>query len=281
MNYRRDYGCFIRLRERLFSDNEKILLSDELEYGMAIHNAKILRDYKLDEKNYALKITADGGVLLAIRSGDYPMALAGSPAGVDELVLEIDRRGLVFTDILGASDITAAFIAGNKTGASDITAAFIAGYQKVHPIRFKKAVSMEIMAFEGEGKFCAEVAPVSAADVDTVAGFVRGFYRECFDEEVSPQSAREQAERMIPRMLGYYADGRLAAIARPSRETNRYINISNVYTDPGYRGRGYMQVLILHVCKLIQDAGKTPSLYVDVANPISSRVYKKVGFRSI
>src|SRR5690606_1255471 len=93
-------------------DNEKILLSDELEYGMAIHNAKILRDYKLDEKNYALKITADGGVLLAIRSGDYPMALAGSPAGVDELVLEIDRRGLVFTDILGASDITAAFIAG-------------------------------------------------------------------------------------------------------------------------------------------------------------------------
>ncbi|GEM_PF-4127395 len=66
------------------------------------------------------------------------------------------------------------------------------------------------MAFEGEGKFCAEVAPVSAADVDTVAGFVRGFYRECFDEEVSPQSAREQAERMIPRMLGYYADGRLA-----------------------------------------------------------------------
>ncbi|MGB4537341.1 MAG: GNAT family N-acetyltransferase [Bacilli bacterium] len=68
---------------------------------------------------------------------------------------------------------------------------------------------------------------------------------------------------------------------RPSRETNRYINISNVYTDPGYRGRGYMQALILHVCKLIQDAGKTPSLYVDVANPISSRVYKKVGFRSI
>lgn len=255
-----DYG------KDFFSDNEKILLCDELEYGMAIHNAKILRDYKLDEKNYALKITADGGVLLAIRSGDYPMALAGSPAGVDELVSEIDRRGLVFTDILGASDITAAFIAG---------------YQKVHPIRFKKAVSMEIMAFEGEGKFCAEVAPVSAADVDTVAGFVRGFYRECFDEEVSPQSAREQAERMIPRMLGYYADGRLAAIARPSRETNRYINISNVYTDPGYRGRGYMQALILHVCKLIKDAGKTPSLYVDVANPISSRVYKKVGFRSI
>ncbi|MFA7528896.1 MAG: hypothetical protein WCZ85_01515 [Bacilli bacterium] len=100
-----DYG------KDFFSDNEKILLSDELEYGMAIHNAKILRDYKLDEKNYALKITADGGVLLAIRSGDYPMALAGSPAGVDELVLEIDRRGLVFTDILGASDITAAFIA--------------------------------------------------------------------------------------------------------------------------------------------------------------------------
>ena len=200
--------------------------------------------------------------MLAIRSGDYPMALAGSPAGVDELVLEIDRRGLVFTDILGASDITAAFIAG---------------YQKVHPIRFKKAVSMEIMAFEDEGKFCAEVAPVSAADVDTVAGFVRGFYRECFDEEVSPQSAREQAERMIPRMLGYYADGRLAAIARPSRETNRYINISNVYTDPATAAA---DICSTSRVQIDSGRGKTPSLYVDVANPISSRVYK-VGFRSI
>ncbi len=122
---------------------------------MTIHIAKLLHDYKLDEKNYAMKITADGGVLLAIRSDDHPMALAGSPAGVDEFVSEIDRRGLVFTDILGASDITAAF--------------------KVHPVRFKKAVSMEIMAFEGEGNFCAEVAPVSTADVDTVATLFAGF----------------------------------------------------------------------------------------------------------
>ncbi len=84
---------------------------------------------------------------------------------------------------------------------------------------------------------------------------------------------------MIPRMLGYYVAGRLAAIARPSRETNRYINIS-IYTDSGYRGRGCMQTLILHVCKLIRNAGKTPSLYVDVANSIRFRVYKKVGFKA-
>ncbi|HHZ18488.1 MAG TPA: GNAT family N-acetyltransferase [Acholeplasmataceae bacterium] len=245
------------------SANQAILFANEIEYGMAIHNAKILFDRELDESSYAIRVDDGGGVLLAIRSATYPLVLVGNPAGISGLVSAIDANGLVFSEILGTAEITSAFIAT---------------YEKSHPVVFKLAMAMDIMVFNGEGRLCANAKPCSAADLETMGRFAMGFNQECFGTEIAPEAALKTAEQLLARAFGYYHEGKLVAIVNVGRETDHYATIRFAYTDPAYRGRGFMQALVTHACRLIQDEGKTPTLNVDVANSISNHVYRKIGF---
>lgn len=55
--------------------------------------------------------------------------------------------------------------------------------------------------------------------------------------------------------------------------------ITQVYTQPGFRGRGYAQTLIYKMCReFFRDGYSFVTLFVDKTNPISNRVYEKVGF---
>jgi predicted GNAT family acetyltransferase len=58
--------------------------------------------------------------------------------------------------------------------------------------------------------------------------------------------------------------------------------ISQVYTPPALRGRGYAGSVVAAVVERIFAEGRdTACLYTDMRNPFSNRCYAKIGFRPV
>lgn len=60
------------------------------------------------------------------------------------------------------------------------------------------------------------------------------------------------------------------------------VRVGPVYTPPDYRGRGYASALVAHASRHALDAGATTcSLYTDLANPTSNKIYEALGYDGV
>lgn len=67
-----------------------------------------------------------------------------------------------------------------------------------------------------------------------------------------------------------------------SRECPHGSSVNFVYTPPEKRGKAYAQTNAANLCRMILASGKGfCTLFVDKANPVSNRVYCKIGFRAV
>ena len=71
-------------------------------------------------------------------------------------------------------------------------------------------------------------------------------------------------------------------MAAITRETPGSANISWVYTPEGRRGRGYASAIVAQLSQQTLDRGKSfCTLYTDMANPTSNKIYQAIGYRRI
>lgn len=64
--------------------------------------------------------------------------------------------------------------------------------------------------------------------------------------------------------------------------TPRGIRIGYVYTPPAFRGRGYASALVSELSRHLLAQGRDFCfLYVDRANPVSSAIYRRLGYRAV
>jgi predicted GNAT family acetyltransferase len=57
--------------------------------------------------------------------------------------------------------------------------------------------------------------------------------------------------------------------------------IGPVYTPARQRGRGYAGAAVAQVSQLILDEGARPCLFTDQANPVSNRIYQRIGYEPV
>ena len=102
-------------------------------------------------------------------------------------------------------------------------------------------------------------------------------------EKADLEGARQRNQERIQKgetLVLELPGGELASMAHTSRETERGIAISGVYTPPEHRGHGYCQATVGALCREQLARGKDYcTLFVDRRNPVSNRVYRKIGFR--
>ena len=119
-------------------------------------------------------------------------------------------------------------------------------------------------------------------DLETICQWVHAFYREALHEEADPEGVRQRNRERIQKgetLVLELPGGVLASMAHTSRETGRGVAISGVYTPPEHRGRGYCQATVGALCREQLARGKSYcTLFVDKRNPVSNRVYRKIGF---
>jgi hypothetical protein len=82
--------------------------------------------------------------------------------------------------------------------------------------------------------------------------------------------------------LFLWDDGQPVSMAMKTRPTRKGISITAVYTPPELRNKGYATACVGALSQLLLDAGwEFCALFADLANPISNRLYQRIGYKKV
>jgi predicted GNAT family acetyltransferase len=111
-------------------------------------------------------------------------------------------------------------------------------------------------------------------------------YQFCIDinEPMSKEDAEVKAKDLIERgrVYGWEVDGEIGSMANASRPTKTNITVNFVFTPLSERKKGYASSCVSAVTELMLNNGyKTTSLYTDLDNPTSNKIYMEIGYKPI
>lgn len=127
-----------------------------------------------------------------------------------------------------------------------------------------------------------QVRPATMDELDALTNWMCAFMEEALHEPADWNVRREACRKRIEdgsRWVLEAPDGTLLSTVSTSRRMAHSIGITAVYTSPEHRGKGYCQFAVASLCRKMLAAGfEACTLFVDKKNPVSNRVYKKIGF---
>ncbi|MGG3471090.1 GNAT family N-acetyltransferase [Neobacillus pocheonensis] len=111
-------------------------------------------------------------------------------------------------------------------------------------------------------------------------------YQFCYEtnQPISLEEADKKAELMINKgnFVAWVVNGELVSMAYATRPTQNNITISYVYTPISERKKGYASDCVSAFTQSLLDRGyKTTSLYTDLSNPTSNKIYIQIGYEAI
>ncbi len=170
------------------------------------------------------------------------------------------------------------------TADTALCKAFFSAFQKPYTV----STSMGLMVLKKLTEPPAlpgKVRKAALSELDTATGWARAFTREALREESDETEVREKFRGFIESGKLYLMtapQGQPVSMAVSNRDLAHGAGISWVYTPPEFRGKGYCQTTVAAVCREKLRSGKDYcTLFVDMKNPISNRVYSKIGFQII
>jgi uncharacterized protein len=110
------------------------------------------------------------------------------------------------------------------------------------------------------------------------------FFRESMqDAPIGDEQVRENAARGVEAGdLFVWENDNLVTMAMRNRPTPNGIAISYVYTPPDQRRKGYASACVAALSQLLLDSGwKMCSLFTDLQNPSSNRIYMNIGYKPV
>ena len=119
-----------------------------------------------------------------------------------------------------------------------------------------------------------------ASDEAVLASWVAAFGAETgFAIEAPEDFARS---RIVARRASVYeTSGELVSMACIGGHARGLCRVGPVYTPPERRGRGYAAALVAWVTRGILERGEQACLFAEADNPVSNRVYLRLGYREI
>jgi predicted GNAT family acetyltransferase len=242
--------------------------------GVCNRVAKDLHEYGAGDP-WFLTLEEDGEVTaIALRTPPFEVlvaAFAGDPLQIAErLVAEI---GSVFDKIPGV------------VGEPEIANPAAHAWCGTHGIRIKHTMQQRVYSLSA-----VEPIPTSPgrlrqaveADTEIVIEWMAGFQKDTFGHVEDPRTA-DRVAKMLARGDAYlWEDGEPVSIAAKTRPAGDSITIGMVYTPPDLRNRRYASSCVAALCKLLLESGyRHCSLYTDLSNPTSNKIYKRIGFTEV
>jgi predicted GNAT family acetyltransferase len=126
------------------------------------------------------------------------------------------------------------------------------------------------------------VRPVWQADADQLVEWMMALFDEAVQHDPRPIRERLQGGMAAGYFFFWIVNEQPVSMAAIARRTRNLAAISNVYTPPDLRGRGYAGSVTAAVSERIFREGKNAvCLYTDMRNAISNRCYAKIGFKPV
>lgn len=120
------------------------------------------------------------------------------------------------------------------------------------------------------------------ADTDLLTGWFDAFFVEAFGSQSNPAASLGLLTAVADgggHVVLWTVDGEPVAMARVHGCLLGMSRIGPVYTPPEHRGRGYGAAVTAHAVRHASSRGaRDVVLFADVANPVSNRIYRRLGF---
>lgn len=128
-----------------------------------------------------------------------------------------------------------------------------------------------------------KIRSVIESDHHIIKEWVYQFCNET-NQPISLEEADKRAARMIDKgnLVAWEVNGEMVSMAASIRPTPNNITISYVYTPISERKKGYASDCVSAFTQILLDRGyKTTSLYTDLNNPTSNKIYIQIGYHAI
>jgi predicted GNAT family acetyltransferase len=116
-------------------------------------------------------------------------------------------------------------------------------------------------------------------DISKISEFMVGFFEPTNEQEIADITDRSKLFEDIK--IGVYFieyKGQPIGMARYSGKTKNYIDITTVYIDPNYRGKGFGKKLMLYMVETIISDNRIPVTQTSSVNLIARKTYESLGF---
>ena len=212
-------------------------------------------------------------VAAAIRTPPYNMILHcedGRFDALDVIAEHLIEIGHQLPGANGTVDVAAAFaeIWSQRTGEP----AFVRMEQRIYAVTevFPPANVSGHMRWARED------------DIPTLVKWFLGFCKEAVPNDPPTNPEENVRQFMKTGKLAVWDDGGMVSMTGSSRGTPNGATVSAVYTPPEFRGNGYASGCVAALSQLLLDDGnRFCTLYTDLTNPTSNKVYQNVGYRPV
>lgn len=213
-------------------------------------------------------------VLVLVRTARNLM-LSGEGNGLNEAIVKavsyLSEAGLSVPGIIGTNDVANTFAESWKEKHNSSVS--ISMRQRIYRLDIVNQLKLS------SGKL--RVANLN--DLDLVSKWIYNFSEEAL-EHISKEQAYELAEQGIKDSSIFLWEDQqvIFAMAKKTRQTRNGVVVNLVYTPPLYRGQGYATSCVASLSqKLLDDGYKFCSLYTDLDNPTSNKIYMNIGYKPI
>ena len=244
-------------------DNLNVLEEYPVELNLFKVNALYMG--KCNELNYCFKVYQDYKYLLIVAMDPWNIKLFGDESLLEECVDFIVERDLKFSRLLCSSNI------GTK---------FLDLLQRKKNISYSINFNMTILHCPKINNYsCEKIEKANENDVDVLAKYLYDFQQEALRR--NEQTIEELKGVVLGKINNTYIirkNNKIVSMAMIVRMDEKSACISEVYTIKEYRGQGLCFKLVSYVTDIIIKSGKIAYLFVDNNNPISNKVYRKIGY---
>lgn len=252
------------------------LCADEARNNLIVGIAAAVRDGRQYGDEAPLFVTVTEGpalVAAAIRTPPYNMILQCDDARPEALILIADHLLAIdhpLPGVNGTLETTEAFsrLWKERTGVTSI----VGTQQRIYKLTDVSPPS----PVPGLARWAEE------RDVSLLTTWFLDFHHEAVPQD-PPLDPEKSVRRFIDRQqLLVWEDRALVSMVGCPRETPHGATIGPVYTPPEHRGRGYASACVAAMSQHLLDGGKAfCTLYTDLANPTSNKIYQNIGYRPV
>ena len=217
----------------------------------------------------ALETRDDGTAPIALMTPPFPLQLHCADVAFADLV--IDHLLATRLDDIGG-------VMADPDLVAHVTARVVAATGRAHRTQYRQALHRLDAVRVVPANVPGQPRRARPDDERRLCDWLHAFHLECgmIEAKAGPPATLSAAH---DGSAWVWDDDGVVAMTLYLRDTPRGVALGYVYTPPAARGRGYASALVAAMSQAALDDGKDfLVLFTDLSNPVSNRIYQRVGF---